>query len=258
MQSPHFGSFQTPGAPNTPPMTTPPAPVFQTPTFAGSRVSFRNKDDAFIPWKTKYAKDKQSIHSFISWFESHSNLNIYTESEKCSQLLQSFGIDTPKILRSLPDPYTYNHVVLAVTEYYEPLAQRRSFRTLLQTRVRQPKETARQFGEELEELSLKALPTESPQERDNALLDLFLLHQDTQAKQALAIKNPSTLKEAVNFLETYEATVSSSCGVVDKPTPPKLTMPEVVSHQVSPLSPYPLPARTARTFPTPHVPIPTP
>ena len=228
----------------------PPTCVNRTPNFAGSRAPTRREDRPCAPWKSRYQKDKHSVSSFVTWFECHALLNDYNESERCAQLLLSFGIDTPKILRALPPAYDYHALVRTVTEYYEPEAQRRSYRTLLQTRSRKPTESARQFAEELEELSMKALPADNPATRNEALLDLYLHHQSNDAKLALAIKDPKNLREAVNFLESYEATVGLK---KDAPEKPEVTTTPAVAIACNKTTPAPSPpVLTPPSIPDPN------
>ena len=215
----------------------------RTPSFRGSRRCVRQREDQFVPWKAKYDKEKHSISSFLTWFDNHVGLNQYTDSEKCAQLLLSFGIETPKIVRKLPDPYNYHALLKAVAEFYEPLTQRRSFRATLRDRSRKASETPRQFAEELEELCLKAFPGEPVDVMSDRLLDLFLQHQDNSAKSALAIKDPQTMEDAVNFLESYEIATRKNKNTAPPEEPKPSPCPAVSVNQAQRVPPiHPLPS----------------
>lgn len=192
---------------------TPEVPL--TPSFGGSARKHREQGDYFVTWKNKYDPKEHSVTSFVAWFETHARLNGYSEAERCAQLLTSFGANTTRILRCLPDPYRYSQLLAAIRNHYEPTSSRRRLRAELLSRTRKPNETAREFADQLEELSLKAFPNDDFDARNERLLDIYVRQQPAASKQALAIKDPECLLDAVSFLDNYEAVTKTS----EKPTP---------------------------------------
>ena len=176
-----------------------------TPKFRGNPAPARDPQRRIVPWRNRYDSTEMSVRTYISWFETHASLNDYSEKETCSQLLLSFGKATAQLVKQLPINYSYEDLCQTLHRYYEPDSQRRTQRTKLMAERRKKEQTPRQYAERLRELGLRANPCEGQEAVDDRVLDIFLRSQDKASTRALAIKDPQSLEEAINFLDTYEA-----------------------------------------------------
>ena len=195
---------------------------------------FRQKT---VNWREKYDRNNTSIVSYLRYFKTFARLYDYTEQEACSQLLLSFGKDVPHILKAVGDDYDLAQLERVLREYYEPASQIRAYRTKLRHETRGENQTPRQFLEKLEELYIRAYPDEEIATQKDRLLDLFLSQQPTATRQALAMRCPQTIDEAVSFLDSYEimnkeidsSNKKESAATTASPAPARALVPQTAT-----------------------------
>jgi len=181
----------------------------QTPRFVSQQPQQvpiqNNRDTKFVKWTNKYDSKKLPLTLYIRYFESHAQLNQYTDTQMTDQLLNSLGMDAPRILTKLTSPYTYRDLITAVYNYYEPPAQKHSLQIRLRHMQRTDKQTAREFSNDIQDLVHKAHSDMPQLLQDDTALQQFIYGQNDSATSMLLTHNPATLDDAVNFLTVIEA-----------------------------------------------------
>jgi len=174
------------------------------PRYAGPRAipqQFRK----FVKWTTKFEPKKIPVADYVALFQSHANLNDYTEAERIQQLLGSLGLDATRLLARLPAAYHFADVVNHMMNYYEPQSERSSLQISFQAAQRDPKDTPREYANKLQDLASKAFPTYPLQERLRLSLQQFIHGHDRMTTRLLLTSNPNTLDAAVALLATFDA-----------------------------------------------------
>ena len=176
------------------------------PTFRGDRTSVY-EDDAhrhMQKWTLSFDRAKNTLYDFIGYFNTHADLEGYSENIKCQQLLRSFGSDAARIVRRLGNNYTYETLIKVLYEYYEPVESRQAKMLRLRTVKRKSSESPRDFANRIQDLVSQCHCTMPVKEADAMAIVAFLHGHEEKIKNYMIGKNFASIDEAVNFVDTLE------------------------------------------------------
>lgn len=178
------------------------------PTMARSSsadTTAQKQQPPFVKWTMTFDRNKTTLSNYISYFVVHAQLNEYTEQQKCQQLLKSFGMDALRLAQRLGAVYTFESLVEVLYQYYEPKESKQAKQLKLNTIIRSPKESARDFANRVQDLVSTCFSSISPNELDEMVIARFVQGHHQSAKASLLARPFKSIDEAVNHVDMLEA-----------------------------------------------------
>jgi hypothetical protein len=158
----------------------------------------------FVKWSLKFDQHKSNLHNYLQHFETHANLNTYTESDKCQQLLQGLGHDASRIIPRLGSSYSYKTLKETMYAYFEPAEARAARKLQFQNAKREPKQTPRDFANKLDDLAHLSYESMSQTEREKLVITQFIHGQAQNLVPFLLSCQFHTIDQAVNHVDMIE------------------------------------------------------
>ena len=164
----------------------------QMPLYHGKKEE-DTKSHHFVKWTLQFNREKNTLGTFINYFNIHADLNDYSDNQKCQQLLRSFGLDAIRLTQRLGSKYDFRRLVEVLFEYYEPAESKSSKQMRFQSLVRKATETPREFPNRIQDLASTAFHTMSPDEVDEMVIARFVEGHDLNARIQLLARQYTTL-----------------------------------------------------------------
>ena len=216
----------TPNGPHDQPPPRRPAPqrIPMTPVFQGDRTVSSQSESGdkgprprFNKWTLNFDPNKTTLTDYLYYFNITADLNEYTDSEKCHQLLCGFQTDALRIAKRLGTGYNFETLVRTLYGYYEPAESRQTKQVKLNNLQRKPGEKARDFANRVQDLVSSCFSSLDPIELDDMVLARFIQGHDVSIKASLLTRTFRNIDEAVTVVDILE---ESNVVTVSKETSP--------------------------------------
>ena len=158
-----------------------------------------------VKWTLTFDRQKTTLRNFITYFQTFAQLNEYDESQKCHQLLKSFGADAMRIVQRLQQNYGYQDLIVALYEYYEPVESRQTKQIQLGSLTRNKGEDARDFANRVQDLVNSCFATLCREEQDEMVVAKFINGHDMETMRDLLPCRFTSIDHAVNHMKMLEA-----------------------------------------------------
>ena len=159
----------------------------------------------FAKWTQKFDKEKSSFSRYLMMFESHADINGYSERDRIEQLFNSIGMECSRVIERLPNNYSYQILVESLIQYFEPAGLAHSIQLKLRSTQRKVGQSVRDYANQLQDLADKAYPSYSVAQRDSEVIQQFITGQSDAICLMLINKDILSLDEAVNMVTRFEA-----------------------------------------------------
>ena len=188
--------------------------VAQSSNVAPNATTANDNKPPFVKWTLSFDRNKSTLSNYLSYFCLHADLNEYSDSQKCQQLLKGFGMDALRLAQRLGTSYTFDTLLDVLYKYYEPKESKQAKQLKLNTITRNTNESAR-----VQDLVSTCFNTISPTELDEMVIARFIQGHHQTAKANLLARPFQSIDEAVNHVDMLEASNVISPAVQKEKTP---------------------------------------
>ena len=169
----------------------------------------------------KFDGQKIEWTDYLRHYETVSDWNHWSYSEKGMQLAMALQGEARRVLGDLPQQYgniDYNMLVTELNYRYNPAEREFTFRMEFKGRNKKSDETIMQYGYALRRLAVKAFPSISTNCLEQLILDQFVTGLiNTDIKRHVQFGHPRNLNEAIALATEFE---SFDQRIVVKPSKP--------------------------------------